>query len=161
MIIPTISFNPSSYYFLFFFFFLMIRRPPRSTLFPYTTLFRSHLALGQLYRRTGNAVRAEEHLASATELFCEMGMSRWLKESEDSLRAVGRLFIVARDHPALHAYLEQAFTGDEAIRIVLDRRRGERRQVPDGHLRERRLAERRIRADVDVRLRAPALVVLD
>src|SRR2546430_13366295 len=28
--------------FLLFFFFLMIRRPPRSTLFPYTTLFRSH-----------------------------------------------------------------------------------------------------------------------
>src|SRR2546426_4001641 len=27
-----------------FFFFLMIRRPPRSTLFPYTTLFRSHSA---------------------------------------------------------------------------------------------------------------------
>src|SRR2546430_6748336 len=27
---------------MFFFFFLMIRRPPRSTLFPYTTLFRSH-----------------------------------------------------------------------------------------------------------------------
>src|SRR5258708_38544892 len=31
---------PSSISF-FFFFFLMIRRPPRSTLFPYTTLFRS------------------------------------------------------------------------------------------------------------------------
>src|SRR5688572_32208940 len=28
--------------FYLFFFFLMIRRPPRSTLFPYTTLFRSH-----------------------------------------------------------------------------------------------------------------------
>src|SRR3712207_7840730 len=28
-------------YIHFFFFFLMIRRPPRSTLFPYTTLFRS------------------------------------------------------------------------------------------------------------------------
>src|SRR5256885_16747992 len=27
--------------FIYFFFFLMIRRPPRSTLFPYTTLFRS------------------------------------------------------------------------------------------------------------------------
>src|SRR5215467_15940051 len=27
--------------YFFFFFFLMIRRPPRSTLFPYTTLFRS------------------------------------------------------------------------------------------------------------------------
>src|SRR2546430_17459838 len=28
--------------YFFVFFFLMIRRPPRSTLFPYTTLFRSH-----------------------------------------------------------------------------------------------------------------------
>src|SRR5260370_22118907 len=32
----------------FFFFFLMIRRPPRSTLFPYTTLFRSKNADGRL-----------------------------------------------------------------------------------------------------------------
>src|SRR6267143_4630728 len=31
----------SSVLLFFFFFFLMIRRPPRSTLFPYTTLFRS------------------------------------------------------------------------------------------------------------------------
>src|ERR1035437_11000298 len=30
-----------SYLYVFFFCFLMIRRPPRSTLFPYTTLFRS------------------------------------------------------------------------------------------------------------------------
>src|SRR6266550_5694074 len=30
-----------SVFFFLFFFFLMIRRPPRSTLFPYTTLFRS------------------------------------------------------------------------------------------------------------------------
>src|SRR5256886_2321150 len=38
------------------FFFLMIRRPPRSTLFPYTTLFRSH------ERRHGpRAVAAGEH----------------------------------------------------------------------------------------------------
>src|SRR3712207_7748126 len=36
---------------IFFFFFLMIRRPPRSTLFPYTTLFRSlHGDIGQNYR---------------------------------------------------------------------------------------------------------------
>src|SRR5215210_8275669 len=31
----------SVYFFLYLFFLLMIRRPPRSTLFPYTTLFRS------------------------------------------------------------------------------------------------------------------------
>src|SRR5688572_31475165 len=29
--------------FIYFFFFLMLRRPPRSTLFPYTTLFRSRI----------------------------------------------------------------------------------------------------------------------
>src|SRR2546426_12507764 len=33
------------FYLFFFFFFLMIRRPPRSTLFPYTTLFRSRWPL--------------------------------------------------------------------------------------------------------------------
>src|SRR5258705_6244652 len=32
---------------IFFFFFLMIRRPPRSTLFPYTTLFRSQVQHAQ------------------------------------------------------------------------------------------------------------------
>src|SRR5438067_8277537 len=41
--------NYSSFH--FFFFFLMIRRPPRSTLFPYTTLFRSrHLSLHAPFR---------------------------------------------------------------------------------------------------------------
>src|SRR2546430_10953712 len=39
----------------FFFFFLMIRRPPRSTLFPYTTLFRSIL-----HARVGEVERARE-----------------------------------------------------------------------------------------------------
>src|SRR2546430_12601688 len=34
---------------LYFFFFLMIRRPPRSTLFPYTTLFRSIYILAAVY----------------------------------------------------------------------------------------------------------------
>src|SRR5258708_21607652 len=33
--------NESDHITAYFFFFLMIRRPPRSTLFPYTTLFRS------------------------------------------------------------------------------------------------------------------------
>src|SRR6202051_5309058 len=41
-----------------FFFFLMIRRPPRSTLFPYTTLFRS----GQGFGAAGDA--ACEHFSS-------------------------------------------------------------------------------------------------
>src|SRR2546425_12470622 len=45
-------------------FFLMIRRPPRSTLFPYTTLFRSPLPLGR-----ANTVPDEHDLTAC----CEVG----------------------------------------------------------------------------------------
>src|SRR5256885_10604999 len=48
-----------------FFFFLMIRRPPRSTLFPYTTLFRSK-AHEQIPRRQGN-LRAADRVAPGIE----------------------------------------------------------------------------------------------
>src|SRR5438270_6427386 len=55
-----------SVYFLFF--FLMLRRPPRSTLFPYTTLFRSldenpTLGGSGLYARGGTAVAADKTAA--------------------------------------------------------------------------------------------------
>src|SRR2546422_9638605 len=68
-----------------FFFFLMIRRPPRSTLFPYTTLFRSLLArsllsatqddLAELIRQVKGALRSEEHtseLQSRLHLVCRL-----------------------------------------------------------------------------------------
>src|SRR5438067_6753103 len=67
-----------------FFFFLMIRRPQRSTLFPYTTLFRSHavahqppLEQGQLGRRRHAVarLRSEEHtseLQSRFDLVCRL-----------------------------------------------------------------------------------------
>src|SRR3712207_8833492 len=44
-------------------FFLMIRRPPRSTLFPYTTLFRSPTALDAAHARRSQAIRdaGEDH----------------------------------------------------------------------------------------------------
>src|SRR2546430_7338043 len=78
-------------FFFLYFFFLMIRRPPRSTLFPYTTLFRSYVALGlppgfgeeraldlvrameELAERTGT--RSEEHtseLQSQSNLVCRL-----------------------------------------------------------------------------------------
>src|SRR2546430_16708893 len=53
-----------------FFFFLMIRRPPRSTLFPYTTLFRSHAALGgkaDLLQRAVDAAPVVVHVAALEE----------------------------------------------------------------------------------------------
>src|SRR5476649_449521 len=67
----------------FFFFFLMIRRPPRSTLFPYTTLFRSSGALPLVYLpftllsylRISSSERSEEHtseLQSHSDLVCRL-----------------------------------------------------------------------------------------
>src|SRR5215204_7385707 len=63
-----------------FFFFLMIRRPPRSTLFPYTTLFRSPLPASarESHRRSPSdrgSWRSEEHtseLQSHSDLVCRL-----------------------------------------------------------------------------------------
>src|SRR5215204_7181193 len=61
------------------FFFLMIRRPPRSTLFPYTTLFRSPPRSSPPPARVGSRCgarwRSEEHtseLQSHSDLVCRL-----------------------------------------------------------------------------------------
>src|SRR5215469_18171676 len=73
-------------YIFFFFFFLMIRRPPRSTLFPYTTLFRpppcprGRRAPG---RRPGPSGRSEEHtseLQSRRDLVCRLLLEKKKKQ---------------------------------------------------------------------------------
>src|SRR5260370_40169214 len=87
----------------FYFFFLMIRRPPRSTLFPYTTLFRSKkLELEDVYSRIRRLealvtcsicliLRSEEHtseLQSHLNLVC-----RLLLEKKKERPASTQLFI--------------------------------------------------------------------
>src|SRR5690348_17999627 len=88
------------------FFFLMIRRPPRSTLFPYTTLFRSERALQEVYAgRTQTwtdftvpeeavscgfheAVRSEEHtseLQSPVHLVCRLLLEKKNKHQDRSV----------------------------------------------------------------------------
>src|SRR5207249_12213017 len=81
-----------------FFFFLLIRRPPRSTLFPYTTLFRSlsRKSLGNL-NGLGNApltnrryarglfLRSEEHtseLQSRFDLVCRLLLEKKKKKKK-------------------------------------------------------------------------------
>src|SRR5689334_24677488 len=77
------------------FFFLMIRRPPRSTLFPYTTLFRSHLVpLRDTFRCEAHAdvrlrelrrePRSEEHtseLQSQFHLVCRLLLEKKKKKT--------------------------------------------------------------------------------
>src|SRR3954449_13633189 len=78
-----------------FFFFLMIRRPPRSTLFPYTTLFRSCFCYQT--RRTQSPVgpaaltRSEEHtseLQSHSHLVCRLLLEKKKKQQKE--REAGR-----------------------------------------------------------------------
>src|SRR5690349_25123442 len=84
------------YFPVLFFFFLMIRRPPRSTLFPYTTLFRSRVGarLGQAdvahRQAAGGAVlqrdraRSEEHtseLQSRRDLVCRLLLEKKKKKT--------------------------------------------------------------------------------
>jgi len=45
-----------------------------------------HLGLGKLYRSTGKREQAREHLATATTLYREMGMTHWLEQVEVEMR---------------------------------------------------------------------------
>src|SRR5690349_25168239 len=84
-----------------FFFFLMIRRPPRSTLFPYTTLFRSRVEEHKRCHHRLRAVsssavspstspaartRSEEHtseLQSRRDLVCRLLLEKKKKNSKN------------------------------------------------------------------------------
>src|SRR2546428_12776174 len=89
-----------------FFFFLMIRRPPRSTLFPYTTLFRSVIARGirqveaglppelgtkirdHMKVRGHKGKRSEEHtseLQSRSDLVCRLLLEKKKKKKDRTL----------------------------------------------------------------------------
>src|SRR5215510_15967677 len=73
-----------------FFFFLMIRRPPRSTLFPYTTLFRSRPArrvtrAAPAHRSPDRWPRSEEHtseLQSRGHLVCRLLLEKKKKNPQ-------------------------------------------------------------------------------
>src|SRR5438034_4102599 len=95
--------------FIYFFFFLIIRRPPRSTLFPYTTLFRSgyfitcglsiigvfivsYLLLNGNNITTSNGiapwVRSEEHtseLQSHSDLVCRLLLEKKKKKKTKNI----------------------------------------------------------------------------
>src|SRR5688572_33056271 len=94
-------------YFSFLFFFLMIRRPPRSTLFPYTTLFRSRpqvvnrtndiverIVRSKLLRRGQVAevcceLRSEEHtseLQSQSNLGCHLLLEKKKKKNKRQIK---------------------------------------------------------------------------
>src|SRR5690349_22081471 len=104
---------------IFSFFFLMIRRPPRSTLFPYTTLFRSRAHRIQSRRgappgrrgatraRRRARVRSEEHtseLQSRRDLVCRLLLEK--KKPTNNLQTFAHAPITSEQHCALAACAE-------------------------------------------------------
>src|SRR6266508_5344868 len=94
---------------LFFIFFLMIRRPPRSTLFPYTTLFRSSPRWRRCSRATASTStrscrrppcrRSEEHtseLQSRGQLVCRLPLEKKKKRKKQHFKRGKKTYIAER-----------------------------------------------------------------
>src|SRR2546430_7729434 len=80
---------------IFFFFFLMIRRPPRSTLFPYTTLFRSHAGfrLSKDIPPFSAALQAIDFLFQKRDALAQMRSEEHTSELQSQSNLVCRLLL--------------------------------------------------------------------
>src|SRR3989440_11846864 len=81
----------------FLFFFLMIRRPPRSTLFPYTTLFRS-----QLLSQTVELLRGER--------------------ADDAVLDLAELAVARRGEVVAHVSAAASLSDEQRTRLTEDRK---------------------------------------
>src|SRR2546430_3303529 len=102
----------------------MIRRPPRSTLFPYTTLFRSVAALGRLASEvrdaptpivTGRDWRSEEHtseLQSQSNLVCRLLLEKKKNNTNPpkNFTAAGQANSTPQPTPPLAAFQDAPMT---------------------------------------------------
>src|SRR3712207_8055545 len=81
------------------FFFLMIRRPPRSTLFPYTTLFRSTVApsTGRPFASVTRTVRSPLRICSIRASACRRHAASGSRRSEEHTSELqSRQYLVCR-----------------------------------------------------------------
>src|SRR5258707_11494790 len=92
----------------------MIRRPPRSTLFPYTTLFRSSLTIGSLAERAGLSKSGLfAHFGSREELqvaAIESAAARYTRSEEHTSELQSRQYLVCRlllEKKKIHCILQR------------------------------------------------------
>src|SRR2546426_2387789 len=101
----------------------MIRRPPRSTLFPYTTLFRSleqprHIDVGDrplLYREIAVELRSEEHtseLQSPCNLVCRLLLEKKKKKKNN---------IIKRDEKHIYGRVNVRVSIKDNLKHMIDR----------------------------------------
>src|SRR3712207_7253319 len=93
-------------FFILIFFFLMIRRPPRSTLFPYTTLFRSHDCNGRSWihpaactpgrARTSSSTGRSSRSAAEPSGYFAWGAETATRSEEHTSELQSRQYLVCR-----------------------------------------------------------------
>src|SRR2546422_1401948 len=74
----------------------MIRRPPRSTLFPYTTLFRSRFALARALLAAGERKEAENYVREAWRDALSRDVEAKVRSEEHTSELQSRLHLVCR-----------------------------------------------------------------
>src|SRR5688572_2391005 len=124
-------------YVFFFFFFLMIRRPPRSTLFPYTTLFRSdrYALVDSMTRAVAEQIHLVAPAGSVAEAttsspiayrFYEEGLRAYYQSDPKGAKRLMRAALEEDSTFAMAAYYEALLASDD-------------QQTPDGrHITEAR-----------------------
>jgi hypothetical protein len=82
----------------------------------------------------------------------------WTAEAKGRDEAYGQaakqIVVVARDRQKLFEYAKRAFSGNSSVEVVLDRRRGERRNAEKTSSPDRRRGDRRLMNEIDNHLRA-------
>src|SRR5256884_6082989 len=103
------------------FFFLMIRRPPRSTLFPYTTLFRSFYATAMPFLADAIGLLVESHEGRPTKIegnpdhpgslgATNVRSEEHTSELQSRLHLVCRLLLDNKNTQELHHHILQCRT---------------------------------------------------
>src|SRR3712207_7833703 len=103
-------------------FFLMIRRPPRSTLFPYTTLFRSHGLMRegeteQIERDFVAVTGVDLRVVDAREQF--LGALAGVSDPEEKRKIIGREFIRRSEEHTSELQLRQYLV----CRLLLEKKK--------------------------------------
>ena len=118
------------------------------------------MGLGRVMRLAGDRARAEEYLVTAFMLFRGMDVPYWVRKCGEEMMQLGEIFVVARYNPQLYDYLQREFSHEGRIRIIMDRRVGERRQRAVPAPGERRQSDRRQHQHADANLRERGFVIL-
>lgn len=109
----------------------------------------SHDGLARVHDQLRDQAKAKEHREASAALVKEMALRSWPSDDIEELQKRRQLFIVARQCPDLYASLAREFSETPNVKVVLDRRQGERRRQDGQKHPDTRRGERRRGAEAE------------